>query len=208
MIRTRCAQCGRKLKAPDSLAGRKAKCPRCGAEVPIPKPVRQPADSAQESVDSPLAALVPARPSRDHEEWIDMTAMVDVVFFLLIFFMVTSLNSQQASIEMPPAAARPGAGQPSARRSVEDFESDDSFIIVRIEADNSVWIEDEQAPTPTDLVQGLRRRLAADGKDAPTRMLVLANGDAHHGAAVMVLDAGRDAGLADVRLAVEGDVLE
>jgi glucose dehydrogenase len=38
-ISVTCA-CGRKLKAPDAAAGRMAKCPECGAAVPVPDPAR------------------------------------------------------------------------------------------------------------------------------------------------------------------------
>ena len=36
-ISVKCFDCGKSLKAPDALAGKKAKCPDCGAIVPIPK---------------------------------------------------------------------------------------------------------------------------------------------------------------------------
>lgn len=36
MIRFRCPSCAKQLKADAVLAGRKAKCPKCGASVPIP----------------------------------------------------------------------------------------------------------------------------------------------------------------------------
>jgi predicted RNA-binding Zn-ribbon protein involved in translation (DUF1610 family) len=34
-----CAQCGKKLKAPDSAAGKSSKCPGCGGPVTCPEPV-------------------------------------------------------------------------------------------------------------------------------------------------------------------------
>src|SRR5437016_4721689 len=37
-ITCECPECGKRLKAADSAAGKKAKCPDCGAGVPIPKP--------------------------------------------------------------------------------------------------------------------------------------------------------------------------
>lgn len=38
-ISVSCPECGKGLKAPDSLVGKKAKCPVCGAVVPIPMAV-------------------------------------------------------------------------------------------------------------------------------------------------------------------------
>lgn len=38
-ISVKCDECGKGLKAPDALAGKKAKCPQCGAVIPIPAAV-------------------------------------------------------------------------------------------------------------------------------------------------------------------------
>ncbi len=35
-ILTTCASCNSKMKAPDHLAGKKAKCPKCGHATPVP----------------------------------------------------------------------------------------------------------------------------------------------------------------------------
>lgn len=37
-ISVKCCDCGKALKAPDALAGKKAKCPDCGAVVVVPSP--------------------------------------------------------------------------------------------------------------------------------------------------------------------------
>jgi DNA-directed RNA polymerase subunit M/transcription elongation factor TFIIS len=37
-ISCECPECGKRLKAADSAAGKKAKCPDCGAAIPIPAP--------------------------------------------------------------------------------------------------------------------------------------------------------------------------
>ncbi|MBI2825217.1 MAG: biopolymer transporter ExbD [Planctomycetia bacterium] len=134
--------------------------------------------------------------------------MVDIVFFLLIFFLVTSLNTQQASIESPVPESRRAAseGRAAAARTVVDFENDEDFIIARIDADNTVWVEDALAPSPAEVLSKLRSSMRGAGaKGSPSRLLVLAHGDAHHGMAVMVLDAAQEAGLADVRLAVRDE---
>ena len=54
------------------------------------------------SADHPLVAHG-RRP--EHEDLIDMTAMVDIVFFLLIFFLVTSMQSIEAVINLPAPQA-------------------------------------------------------------------------------------------------------
>ena len=51
-ISVKCGDCGKGLKAPDALAGKKAKCPQCGSVIPIPVPV----SDAEEYDDDPPAA--------------------------------------------------------------------------------------------------------------------------------------------------------
>ena len=38
-ITVKCSDCGKGLKAPDALAGQKARCPDCGAVVAVPNPL-------------------------------------------------------------------------------------------------------------------------------------------------------------------------
>jgi hypothetical protein len=52
-----CASCGRKLKVRAELAGKKAKCPDCGAAVPVPDPAAK--------VGPQHRKAAPAEPARD-----------------------------------------------------------------------------------------------------------------------------------------------
>ena len=71
-ISVKCFDCGKALKAPEALAGKKAKCPDCGAVVPIPKPVMD----AEEISDEP--SLLPKSRSTvvddDHDSTFDDVA--------------------------------------------------------------------------------------------------------------------------------------
>ncbi len=40
-IHVQCGQCGKQYTAPDGWAGRRAKCPQCGAQVEIPTPISE-----------------------------------------------------------------------------------------------------------------------------------------------------------------------
>ncbi len=59
-IPVRCA-CGKALNAPDSLAGKKAKCPGCGAVLSIPAAGVAPA--AKPAAPAPRPAAAPAKPT-------------------------------------------------------------------------------------------------------------------------------------------------
>ena len=135
------------------------------------------------------------------EDLVDMTAMVDIVFFVLIFFMVTSMEGVYSSIKMPVPDSQKTVS--SVRRSVSDFESDKEYVIVRIDRDNTVWLNDTEIPSEQELL--VRLREARKGASGPGRMLVLGNSEAKHGTVVMVLDAGSDVGMEDVQLAVDDE---
>jgi biopolymer transport protein ExbD len=130
-----------------------------------------------------------------------MTAMVDVTFFLLIFFMVTSMHSMQASLEMPPPDASANAAQ---GQTIQQLDEDDDSVVVRVDRDSVIWVEGSEAPSRQDLIAKLRD--AREGPGAVSKMVVMANGDALHGKVVEALDAGMDVGMASVSLAtVEED---
>lgn len=135
------------------------------------------------------------------EDLVDMTAMVDIVFFVLIFFMVTSMEGVYASIKMPTPDTQKVAT--SGRKSVSDFQNDKEYVIVRIDRDNTVWLNDTEIPSDQELL--VRLREARQGASAPNRMLVLGNSEATHGKVVMVLDAGSDVGMTEVQLAVDDE---
>jgi biopolymer transport protein ExbD len=135
------------------------------------------------------------------EDLVDMTAMVDIVFFVLIFFMVTSMEGVYSSINMPAPDSQKVAT--SGKRSVSDFQSDKEYVIVRIDRENTVWLNDSEIPSPQELL--VRLREVRQSSAAPNRMLVLGNSEAKHGTVVMVLDAGSDVGMEDVQLAIDDE---
>jgi biopolymer transport protein ExbD len=134
------------------------------------------------------------------EDLVDMTAMVDIVFFVLIFFMSTSMQDTQSSIKMPTPQAQNSASQ--GRRSVADFEKAD-FVIVRIDRDSTVWLNDREIPSEQELLVQLRA--VRQSSSSANKMLVLGNSEAKTGTVVMVLDAGMEAGMNDMQLAVDDE---
>lgn len=205
MFRFVCVHCGRRLKVSAELAGKKVQCSGCKRVilVPFPEGSSYPTPPSAEQAAAAGGPLIRPPRALAEGEGIDMTAMVDIVFFLLIFFLVTSMHSLQASMEMPPPEAQEGA---SARRSVTDYEQDQDYVIVRIDPDDTVWVENAEAPSPQEMLAKLReakKERADAGKS--TKLLVLASADAHHGTVVTVLDAGNEAGMERLRLAMEDD---
>lgn len=216
MIRFRCEQCGKKLKAEPAQAGARFKCSRCGTEGVVPRWKEEVAPGEQAAA-APAAA--PKRPDfmrpddreppvtfgapRRDESELDMTPMVDVTFLLLIFFMITAAFSLQKSLEVPKPNVDPEAVSQSP--TLEELEEDDDFIIVHIDHENVIWVNDFEAPTRQELLSRLRE-IRESGPKLPQNLLVTAHGDCRHETVVMVLDVGNSLGIENIRLATdEGD---
>ncbi|MEX0612753.1 MAG: biopolymer transporter ExbD [Pirellulales bacterium] len=202
-IRFICPQCGKQIAAPTSAAGKRKTCPNCRALIDVPestpaaRPASDPIGAADSAADHPLL-LFPNR-GDDHGNLIDMTAMVDIVFFLLIFFLVTSMASLEAVINLPTPQSSEGAS--SNLQTAPDLSQDPNLIVVTIDADDSVWVEDEEAISELDLRAKLRTARQEGDRDG---MLIQGQGDSTNGKFVMVLDAGADAGMKEIMFAVEG----
>jgi biopolymer transport protein ExbD len=102
-------------------------------------------------------------------------------------------------MNMPtPQSESGGAGKV---KTVSDYENDPAYIVVRIEDDDSIWVEDQQVFNDQDL--RVRLRAARQEADKPRSLLVLGDADASHGAAVRVFDAGAGASVENISFLVQ-----
>jgi len=193
-----CPYCGKQLVAKPSLAGQERTCPQCRATITVPAAAGSaaPRPTPNHGAADHAFLLIPSG-IQQKENLIDMTAMVDIVFFLLIFFMVTSIQALESVIDLPSPQSASSA--PSAQ-TAPDYANDPSYITITIEADDTVWVEDEQVFGGQDLRVKLRH-LGDEGYH-PNSMLVVGHPEASHGTLVMVLDAGADVSMEDVRFSV------
>jgi biopolymer transport protein ExbD len=194
-----CPYCGKKLGANETSVGKDKTCPNCRARVKVPnaeeavlKASRR-EEGPREVADHPLL-LMGRRP--EHKDLIDMTAMVDIVFFLLIFFLVTSMQSIEAVINLPAPQA---SNAPKNEQAVPDITDDSTYVVVTIDADDSVFVDDEEALSEQDLRAKLRAAHQEHEKDG---LMINGAADSTHGKFVMVLDAGADAGMKDIKFSV------
>lgn len=149
----------------------------------------------------PMSARLRRPPAEPH---LDMTPMVDVTFQLLIFFMLTASFTLQKSLPFPPPQT---SGATQGGRTLADFQQDPSYIVVRIDAHNTFhisanrWEDEIEAPSPLELLLKLRQaRQAADRLPPPSKLLVVAHGDALHERVVAALDAGTEVGIPEIQL--------
>jgi len=119
---------------------------------------------------------------------IEIIPMIDTIFFLLVFFMISTLSMSHYSglpVNLPKAAT--GQQPPSESAAVT------------VGADGKITI-DKEAVARDQIRETLRQRLAKNPE-----LLVLINADerVEHGVVVEIMDAARQAGVAKMAIAVK-----
>ncbi len=120
---------------------------------------------------------------------IDLTPMLDVVFIMLIFFIVVASFIKEAGIEVN----RPDDNQQSDP-------NDSVSIVVEIAADNQIWMENRRVDVRA--VRANIQRMLAEDPTAPVTVKV--ERGAKSGVVVDVADAAREAGVGAVNWASDG----
>ena len=116
---------------------------------------------------------------------IDLTPMLDVVFIMLIFFIVVASFIKEAGIEV---------NRPDNSKSDP---SDATSILVNIRSDNQIWMENRRVDIRA--VRANIQRLLAEDPEAPVTIKVEKGAEA--GIVVDVADAARESGVAAVNWA-------
>ena len=128
---------------------------------------------------------------------LDLIPMVDCVFLLLVFYMITASYALQKMIDMaPPSADKKGAVQ--SVQSTDD--TTQSSIVVQIDAQNRVLIDDALVPNPADIPDLLRTKMNGGQKNI---LIIEADPRAFHETVVAVTDAAKDLQFQHVRMAVK-----
>ena len=119
---------------------------------------------------------------------IDLTPMLDVVFILLIFFIVTSVFVTEAGLEV----SKPEAS------TVEDTSGD--LILIAVGPAGDIWIDGDQID-PRFIRSRFELRLA----DAPNSAVIIqADQNSNNEQVMLILAAAREANIEDVSISAEG----
>ncbi|MBU2883486.1 biopolymer transporter ExbD [Psychrosphaera sp. B3R10] len=123
----------------------------------------------------------------DDDAAIDMTPMLDIVFIMLIFFIVTTSFVKEAGIEVvKPKAA---ASKPNSKGN----------IFIAIKANGEVWM-DKRLVDIERVAANIERMLA----EQPTESIIVqADKESKHGVVVKVMDAIKSAGELKIIIAAE-----
>jgi len=125
----------------------------------------------------------------DEGDDINITPMLDVVFIMLIFFIVTASFIKEAGIDVN----RPDA--PTAERQ------EDANILVAISANDEIWI-DRRLIDPRAVRANIERLHAENPKGS---VVIQADRKSTNEMLVVVMDAARQAGVYNVSIAANRD---
>ncbi len=138
-----------------------------------------------------------SRNASETVEELDLAAMVDVAFQLVLFFLVTASTVVFKTLEIPkPNEDRPPEAATQARaKTVEEMKDD--YIIVKVDAAGTITIDGQAAPADRlALMDRLRAARSTTGRKA---MLLNADFATRHRSAVLVFDV---AGEIDLQIAI------
>ena len=124
-----------------------------------------------------------ARQQEDDGAEIDLTPMLDVVFIMLIFFIVVASFIKEAGVEIN----RPDDNQ-------QTDPNDSVSVLVEVAADNQIWMENRRVDIRA--VRANIQRMLAEDPEAPVTIKVEKGAEA--GVVVDVADAAREAGVGSV----------
>jgi len=127
------------------------------------------------------------RARQEEESEVNLTPMLDVVFIMLIFFIVTASFVKEAGIDIsrPPAA--------TAERKER------GNILIAITNNDQIWIDRRQVD-PRALRANIERLHAENPQGS---VIIQADIESKNGLLVQVMDAARLAGVNNVSLAAE-----
>lgn len=116
---------------------------------------------------------------------VNLTPLIDMVFILLIFFLVTASFTKEAGIEVD---------RPTAQTAVRQEKGN---LIIGVSETGEIWIEDQQVDLRS--IRAHVERLHAQNPEGT--VIILADQKASTGATVNVLDQVRLAGVTNVAIA-------
>ena len=145
--------------------------------------------NARTILTSPRDWLMNLQPDNEDEPEVNLTPLIDVVFLLLIFFMVSTTFEHQSRIQIELPEATAAASKP-----------DDESLEILIDAQGRYFIGDRQVVNTTlKTLKGAIREAADKRENIP--VTIRADANTPHQAVIRALDATAQLGLIHISLA-------
>ncbi|MCX4193083.1 ExbD/TolR family protein [Methylophaga sp. OBS1] len=120
---------------------------------------------------------------------INMTPLIDMVFILLIFFIVTTSFVKETGVDV---------NRPTAKTAVKKERAN---ILISIRANDEIWMDKRQIDRRA--VRANVERMHAENPEGS--VIILADEEAKTGLLIEVMDQARLAGVSNVSIAAERD---
>jgi len=127
--------------------------------------------------------------AEEEENEINLTPMLDVVFIMLIFFIVTASFIKEAGIQV----SRPDA--------ITAESQEDAAILIAISSNNEVWIDRREVDS-----RNIRTHIERLHAENPKGSIVIqADEESTNEMLVMVMEAAKQVGVTNVAIATDTD---
>ncbi|ROS01405.1 biopolymer transport protein ExbD [Sinobacterium caligoides] len=133
---------------------------------------------------------LPRRQAEEESE-IDLTPMLDVVFIMLIFFIVTASFIKEQGIEI----SRPDANQE------QSTPTENKNIVIQVTASDEIWMEGRRIDQRA--VRANITRMKAENPEAS--VIIQAHNKSTADVYTQIADSARSAGIPGVSLVTKGD---
>ncbi len=136
------------------------------------------------------------RPRRTEDPEVNLTPLIDVVFLLLVFFMVSTTFVREGDLEI----MLPEAG-------VEAQAEEDRPLEVIVDADGNYFVNERELvdDSPDTLQEGIRRTV---GDDRDMAVTIRADARATHQAVVRVMDIAGQMGFSRIQVVTADEEAE
>ncbi len=123
----------------------------------------------------------------DEESQVDLTPLIDVVFIMLIFFIVTATFVKETGIDVN----RPDAPTAEVKKKAN--------ILIAIDSNNNIWL-DRRKIDIRSVIPNIKRLRSENPQGS---VVIQADEESKNKVLVEVMDAARQAGVANIALAAE-----
>lgn len=125
--------------------------------------------------------------STDDESEVNITPLIDIVFIMLIFFIVTATFVKEAGIDVN----KPDAPTAEVKKKAN--------ILIAIDANNNIWL-DRRKIDIRSVIPNIKRLRAENPQGS---VVIQADEESKNKMLVEVMDAARQAGVVNIALAAE-----
>ncbi len=125
--------------------------------------------------------------SADDESQVDITPLIDIVFIMLIFFIVTATFVKESGIDVN----KPDAPTAEVKKKAN--------ILIAIDANNNIWL-DRRKIDIRSVIPNIKRLRSENPQGS---VVIQADEESKNKMLVEVMDAARQAGVTNIALAAE-----